>query len=128
MTKKTYNGLLVLKNYSYNDLYLNRYEKPLNLIIQEDCEKYGNYLMIKYWISNEKLSESDLDEKFMDNYYNVENKDNTSYFEISEYLWKDEGNGCKHDLITELKTYIEKYCTLEIEYSKKPQTHDKSFI
>ena len=129
MTKKVYGGQLINKNNSNGvNLFLDGYEKPLNKIIQEDSEKYGNYLMVKYWISYEKLSESELDKKFMDTYYNIEKKDNTIYFEISEYLWKDEGRGCKHDVIKELNSYINRYCRLEINYSKEPQSIDKSFI
>ncbi|WP_414470263.1 hypothetical protein [Methanobacterium sp. ACI-7] len=128
MTKKVYDGQLISKGDSNNDLFLDNYENPLNKIIEEDSKKHGNYLMIKYWISDEKLSENELDEKFMDTYYNIEKKDNTFYFEISEFLWKNEGKGCKHDLINELNSYIGKYCRLDINYSKEPETHDKSFL
>ena len=109
-------------------MFLNGHEKPLKTIIQVDSEKFGNYLIIKYWISDKKLSEGELDEKFMDTYYNSEKGNITIYFEISEYLWKDEGKGCKHDLIGELKSYIGKYYRLEINFSKEPQNTDKSFI
>lgn len=128
MNKKIYVGQLINEGDSNNDLYLDKYGKSLDLIIQQDSEKYGKYLMVKYWISNEKLPESKLDEKFMDTYYNIEENDNISYFEISEYLWKGESKWCKHDLIGELTTYAGKYCTLEIDYSKEPQTHDKSYF
>ncbi|MGB9936646.1 MAG: hypothetical protein ACPK7O_02915 [Methanobacterium sp.] len=126
MTKKIYEGQIIDKVNSRNELYLNNYEKPLNKIIDEDSKKYGNYLFIKYWISDKELSESELDEEFMDAYY--ENKDNIFYFEISEYLWKESGNGCKHDIIRELSSYINKYCKLDIDYSKQPQSIDKSFL
>lgn len=126
MTKKVYQGKLISKNNF--DLHLDRYDKPLNSIIQEDSEKYGNYILVKYWISNEKLSESELDEKFINTYYDIEKENDVLYFEISEYLWKNEEKGCKRDLIGELQIFIGKYCTLQIDYSKKPQNVDKSFI
>jgi hypothetical protein len=129
MTKKVYEGQLIDKNNSNNvKLFLDKYEKPLKTIINDDSEKYGNYLIVKYWISDKKLSISELDEKFMDTYYNTEKNGNIIYFEISEYLWKDEGKGCKHDLIGELTGYIGKYGILEIDFSKEPQSVDKSFI
>ncbi len=129
MTKKVYEGQLIHKNNSNNaNLYLDKYEKPLKTIIQDDSEKYGNYLIVKYWISDKKLPESELDEKFMDTYYKTEKENNTFYFEISEYLWKDEGEGCKHDLMGELTSYTSNYCRLEIDFLKEPLSTDKSFI
>ena len=68
------------------NLYIDKYKKPLKTVIQEDSEKYGNYVMIRYWISDKRYSKSELDEKFMDTYYNTEKENNTLYFEISEYL------------------------------------------
>jgi hypothetical protein len=129
MTKMVYEGQLIYKNNSNNaNLYLGKYEKPLKTIIPDDSEKYGNYLIVKYWISDEKLPESELDEKFIDTYYKTLKDNNTLYFEISEYLWKEEGKGCKHDLIGELSGYAGKYCRLEIDFSKEPQSTDKLFI
>jgi hypothetical protein len=100
VTKKVYEGRLISKNSSNMDLlFLEGHEKPLNRIIQEDSQKYGNYIMVKYWIGDKKLSKTELDEKVMDTYYNIEKDDKIFYFEISEYLWKEEGKGCRHDLI-----------------------------
>jgi hypothetical protein len=129
MLKKIYQGKLIKTNKDSNaDLRLDKYKAPLNEVINRDSKDFGNYIFVKYWISDEKLPESELDEKFMDAYYNIEENNDVLYFEISEYLWKDEGEGCKHDLIGELNNYIGKYCTLEIDFSKEPQTHDKSFV
>jgi hypothetical protein len=129
MIKKIYQGRLIKENKGFNpDFRLDRYKEPLKEVINRDSKDFGNYIVVKYWISDEKLPESGLDEKFMDSYYNAEKNNDVLYFEISEYLWKDEGKGCKHDLIGELSNYIDKYCTLEINFSKEPQTHDKSFI
>lgn len=129
MLKKIYQGKLIkMSNGSNAYLRLDKYKNPLNEVIGKDSNDFGNYIIVKYWISDEKLPESGLDEKFMDVYYNLENKDNMLYFEISEYLWKDEGRGCKHDLIGELSNYIGKYCTMEIDFSKEPQSTDKLFV
>ncbi len=116
-----------MNDYNAN-LRIDKYKKPLNEIIDKDSKDFGQYISVKYWISDEKLPESELDEKFMDAYYNLENKDNVVYFEISEYMWNNEGVGCKHDLMGELSDYIGKYCTLEIDFSKEPQNQDKSFV
>ncbi|MGF7117071.1 hypothetical protein [Methanobacterium oryzae] len=124
MIKKIYQGKLIKVNKSSNaDLRLDKYKKPLNEVINRDSKDFGNYIVVKYWISDEKLPESELDEKFMDAYYNIEKNDNVLYFEISEYPWEDKG--CRHDLIGELSNYIGKYCTLEIEFLKEPQKRDK---
>lgn len=129
MIKKIYQGKLIKANKGFNaDLHMDKYREPLNDVINRDSKDFGNYIFVKYWITDEKLPESELDEKFMDAYYNIEKNNNFMYFEISEYLWKDEGKECKHDLIGELSNYIGKYCTMEIDFSKEPQTHDKSFI
>jgi hypothetical protein len=128
ITKKVYEGIIEKKDADNSNLYIKSYKKPLKMIIQRDLEKYGNYLIAKYWISDKRLHESELDEKFIYTYYNALKENKTLYFEISEYLWKDEGKGCKHDLIGELASYIDKYCRLEIYFSKEPQSTDKSFI
>ncbi|MGZ7043499.1 MAG: hypothetical protein ACXVHM_02810, partial [Methanobacterium sp.] len=127
--KKIYQGKLIKTNKGSNaDLRLDRYKEPLNEVINRDSKDFGSYMLVKYWISDEKLPESELDEKFMDAYYNIEKDSDVLYFETSEYLWKNEGKGCKHDLIGELNSYIGKYCTLEIDFSKEAQSTDKSFI
>ncbi len=128
MIKKIYQGKLIKSdNVSIADLYLDRYNEPLYEVIDRDSKDFGNYIVVNYWISDEKLPESGLDEKFMDAYYNIDKKIDVLYFEISEYLWKDKGKGCKHDLIRDLGNYIGKYCTLEINFSKEPQNRDKSY-
>jgi len=119
MIKKIYQGKLIRINEgSSTDLGLDKYKEPLNDVIDKDSKDFGQYISIKYWISDEKLPQSELDEKFMDAYYNMEKNENVLYFEISEYMWKDGSKGCKHDLIEELSNYIGKYCTLEIDFSK----------
>ena len=129
MIKKIYQGKLIKpSNSSYFDLRLDRYKEPLIDVINRDSKDFGNYIFVNYWISDEKLPESGLDEKFMDAYYNIDKSNKALYFEISEYQWKDKGKVCKHDLIAELNNYIGKYCALEINFSKKPQNYDKSFI
>lgn len=129
MIKKIYQGKLIKENEGSNAyLHLDKYKEPLNEVIDRDSKDFGNYIFVKYWISDEKIPESGLDEKFMDAYYDIEKNENVLYFEISEYLWKDKGKGCKHDLIGELSNYTGKYCALEIDFSKEPQTHDKSFV
>ncbi|MGZ7209672.1 MAG: hypothetical protein ACXVHV_07335 [Methanobacterium sp.] len=129
MIKKIYQGKLIKTNKGSNaDLRLDRYKEPLNEVINRDSKDFGSYMLVKYWISDEKLPESELDEKFMDAYYNIEKDSDVLYFEISEYIWKNGGKGCKHDLIGELNSYIGKYCTLEIDFSKEAQSTDKSFI
>lgn len=129
MIKKIYQGKLIKENKGSNAyLHLDKYKEPLNEVIDKDSKDFGNYIFVKYWISDEKIPESGLDEKFMDAYYDIEKNENVLYFEISEYLWKDKGKGCKHDLIGELSNYTGKYCALEIDFSKEPLTHDKSFV
>ncbi|MGZ7116795.1 MAG: hypothetical protein ACXVH2_02995 [Methanobacterium sp.] len=129
MIKKIYQGKLIKTNKGSNaDLRLDRYKEPLNEVINRDSKDFGSYMLVKYWISDEKLPESELDEKFMDAYYNIEKDSNVLHFETSEYIWKNEGKGCKHDLIGELNSFIGKYCTLEIDFSKEAQSTDKSFI
>ena len=123
MIKKIYQGKLIKSdNISIADLYLDRYKEPLYEVIDKDSKDFGNYIIVNYWISDEKLPESGLDEKFMDAYYNIDKKINVLYFEISEYLWKDKGKGCKHDLIRDLSNYVGNYCTLEINFSKEHQS------
>ena len=129
MIKKIYQGKLIKSgNGSYADLRLDRYKEPLYEVINRDSKDFGSYIFVYYWISDEKLPESGLDEKFMDAYYDIDKNIEVLYFEISEYLWKDKGKGCKHDLIRDLSNYIGKYCTLEINFSKEPQSHDRIFI
>jgi hypothetical protein len=128
MTKIVYEGYLKKIGSINSDLYIDNYDLSLKDIIQQDSVKYGYYLVVKYWISEMNVSDSKLDEKLMNTYFETEKENNVFYFEISEYLWKDEGRGCSHDLVGELAAYIGKYCKLEVEYSKEPQTHDKFFV
>lgn len=118
MIKKIYQGKLIKTD--NDNLRLDRYKNPLNEVIDRDSEDFGRYISVKYWISDKKLPQSELDEKFMNAYYNIDNNDNVFYFEISEYTWKDKGKGCKHDLIRELSNFTSKYCTMEITFSKEP--------
>ena len=129
MIKKIYQGKLISSdNGYYADLRMDKYNEPLYEIINRDSKDFGNFVFVKYWISEEKIPESGLNEKFMDAYYDVDKNIEVLYFEISEYPWKDKQQECKHDLIRDLSSYIGKYCTLEINFSKEPQTRDKSFI
>jgi hypothetical protein len=41
-----------------------RYIDPLNDILDRDSKDFGRYMSIKYWISDEKFPQSELDEKF----------------------------------------------------------------
>jgi hypothetical protein len=76
MIKKIYQGRLIKENNGSNlDFRLDRYKEPLKEVINRDSKDFGNYIIVKYWISDEKLPERSLElgEYFMNKLKEINN-------------------------------------------------------
>ena len=87
-------------------------------VIAEDMENSGHYLTVKYFISDVERSYDDMLEDWLTVIMGIGEAEFVQHYsDITGYLWTDENlmvGG--HDLLQELRSYIGKYCLLEIEY------------
>lgn len=97
--------------------------EPLAKIIQEDIEKFGNFLSVRYWIIDKELPADQITERFLRSIFGGGDAEyQMNYSEFTGYLWTDENIKVGgHDLLCELKSYLGSYCHLEIEYSSAPE-------
>jgi hypothetical protein len=129
--KKVYNGILVSANNGEEDDLLGLMREDSNhhwdtSILAEEIKEdmwNGNYLSVSYYISNQKMSEDELIESFLQTLYGEGDvKYGARYSEITGYLWTDEDlNVGGHDLLEELKSNIGKWLYMEIEFNKEPK-------
>ncbi|MBE3122963.1 MAG: hypothetical protein IMZ58_12275 [Thermoplasmata archaeon] len=88
--------------------------------IENHIDEYGNFLTVKYFISDKEITETEAIEMWARNLFG---KSDAKYrircSDLTGYLWTDEElNVGGHNLLDELKGYLHKYLILEIEYSK----------
>ena len=129
MTKKIYKGFIKEGDYgeSYDAIFLieNKDKLPLDqepLIseIQETIKEEGNFLSVRYFISEERKSIEELEENLIKKIFGAtEARYEDAYSEYTGYLWTDqELNIGGHDFIIELRSNVGKFIYLEITYSK----------
>jgi hypothetical protein len=109
--------------------------RPLAERVAEDMADLGNFLSVRYFVSDQERSADDLiaDVLFQlegdghdftpDGYGGHSIRYETHYSEITGYLWTDEllriGG---HDLLEELRSKVGKFCHLDIGFSRTPPT------
>jgi hypothetical protein len=128
---KTYKGFIILVDgddwQESGDLVALSFDgkfgiEPLASLIKSDIEKFGEYLSVRYFISEKEMSEEGLLLDFLKRLYGLtECKYFSHYSESTGYLWTDEKliiGG--HDLISELESFEGKYCFLKIGFTEEP--------
>ena len=136
--RKFYEGFIVLDSYGEADdiLFLcstpNGRDSvadwdddcPLADKIQGDIEEYGNFLTVKYFISQEAKTWKEARLGHLEHLYGVGDVDyGDAYSEITGYLWTDEEIKVGgHDLLEELRSNKGKYCILSIVFSQEGKT------
>lgn len=76
---------------------------------------------VRYWISNKQMDKTELQEEYLKTVMGLSESDYGSrYSDYTGYLWTDEKwNVGGHDLVSELKTNVGKWLTLEVELYEK---------
>lgn len=125
MTKKIYAGWLVdVAGEGYGELGISVSpdHDGVSLIemIQSDMYKYGEYLSVRYFLSDQARTGEELEQDFMETVFGKAKADYCRrYSDYTGYLWTDqELNVGGHDLFRELNDSKGKYIHLEIEYNK----------
>lgn len=88
--------------------------------ISEAISSYGNFLTVRYFVSDKQISEEQAIENWTRELFGESEAEyGTAYSEYTGYLWTDEEiNVGGHNLLDELKTKIHKYIILEIDFNK----------
>lgn len=127
-TTKIYRGFLDVRDWGESEdvLFLdyNKIEQaqyPLADIIEEDMEEAGNFLTVRYWITEGEAP----DDEIKMNMGRIAMGDSevqfdALYSEYTGYLWTEEAIKIGgHDLLEEFKRLEGYYCLLEIEYNEE---------
>ncbi len=118
---KEYRGWIALKYHgeAYDILFVDSRE-PLAEQIKNDMHQNGNFLSVRYWISDKEQPIEEVKEEFIKNLLGFGMADyQHRYSDMTGYLWTDEElmvGG--HDLLSEIKSYKGKFLHLEIEYNR----------
>lgn len=118
----TFQGkLLFTSNGEESDILSIDDEYILTEDIEEKIKKYGNFLTVRYWISDQRKTLEELTEATVMMICGAGQADyGVAYSEYTGYLWTDEDlivGG--HNLLEELKNNINKYLYMEITFSKE---------
>ena len=101
---------------------------PLAEVIQEDMANYGQYLTVRYFLSDRPMSRDALIEALMSTITGCVNAEyQMCYSEITGYLYTNEEvmvGG--HDLLGELRQHVGEWLDLEIVYQRATRevTHE----
>ena len=114
---KAYAGLLCLHSHGEADdiLFLSSLSDPLAEVLEWDISR--KTVTARYWITDTQLDKSVVKEQFLSEMLGFADCEfGHRYSEITGYLWTDEEVKIGgHDLLAELRTYVGKWLTLEIE-------------
>jgi hypothetical protein len=96
------------------------YDDPLAEVIEDDIDRHGRHLSVRYWTADVPRSDDDMIEGALrEQDGEGEAEFRHRYSEITGYLWTDEDiNVGGHDLLEELRSQAGRYCLLEIAYSR----------
>lgn len=130
---RSYRGYITLGTYGEGEdiLYLTEVrgkrdgydEEPLAEDIQEDLERLGRYISVRYWTRDKPLPDEEMKTEFIVSQLGGEGyaRFRQRYSEVTGYLWTDEDLKVGgHDLLAELTSQQGEYCLLEIDYSREP--------
>lgn len=87
--------------------------------IAEDMDHYGEYLSVRYTVTEIRDTLGNALEKFIQYLSGVGEAEHVPrYSETTGYLWTDENLKVGgHDLLEEIRSYLGKYLNLEITYN-----------
>ena len=93
--------------------------RPLAEVIADDMEEYGRYLTVRYYVSDEEMSEEELKRSVLRVIFGEGDAEcEAQYSETTGYLWTDEElNVGGHDLLAELHSQMGRHLHLEITYA-----------
>lgn len=118
---KTYQGKVSEGDYGENwrALFIGSGD-PICKQIENDIEQYGNYLSVRYYVSDEEKTLEQVSEDFIKRAMGMGNAVYSDmYSEITGYLWTDEElNVGGHNLFDRISDAEGKYINLVIEYSR----------
>lgn len=132
MNKRLYSGQITLMfTFEQDDplaLVADKNSPPGRFLaeeISEDIEELGQYLTVRYWVSDEFIPVEQIQEAFLNTLYGVGSAEyELHYSEITGYLWTDEELKVGgHDLLAELSSNLGKWLHMEIEFNREPNTH-----
>ena len=118
---KTYKGTINIGSVDYGDGFVTGVDdKPIILLICDDIEKHGEFLSVRYFISDKPKSLDELTTDLFKRLYGYGDADvHGSYSEYTGFLWWNENFTIGgHDLMKEIEEHDGKYIHLEIGYSK----------
>jgi hypothetical protein len=96
--------------------------RPLAEQVELDIDAYGNYLTVRYFITDAEKTIDELEENLIKQIVGAGEADyHARYSEITGYLWTDEELKVGgHDLLLELGAHIGQFCYLEIRFDETP--------
>ncbi len=117
MKTKTYSGLIALHSYGEagDILFISSEKEPLAEELYYDISK--RKVTVRYWITDREATKDEAQESFIKQLSGIgETVFGSHYSEITGYLWTDEEIKIGgHDLLEELKSFVGKWLTLEID-------------
>lgn len=100
-------------------LFLTEVTEPLAEAIRDDMDSHGEFLTVRYFISDRAATHEELNEELVRTITGAgEARFSHRYSEVTGYLWTDEDlmvGG--HDLLEELRSHVGQFCHLEITYT-----------
>lgn len=122
IVKKHYGGWISASCGEGESLVLSTQDDPLVEIVSDDISEHGDYLTVRYFVSDCKCGLQDAIINWQRTVMGLGDAEyRVHYSDITGYLWTDEDLTVGgHDLIEELSSFVGKYLILEIEYSKRP--------
>lgn len=119
-----YRGWIAERDYGETDdaLFLDPSDEPLAAYIAADIESEGQYLTVRYFISDEEQPIEALETEKIKMVLGASDVSfRVRWSDITGYLWTDEAIQVGgHDLLQELSGNLGKFCHLEITYNDEP--------
>ncbi len=128
MAKRVYSGWIIERGWGEGEaIYLDRVsengrpdlsDEPLAVRIDRDMGALGRFLTVRYWLANAPATKGELIKRtFLRLAGLAEAQVGHAYSEITGYLWTNEEIQVGgHDLIRELRSHMDLWCRLEIEF------------
>lgn len=119
--KETYRGKLAFVGNCEDDQLLSIDGRhPLAERIEEDMDKHGRFLSVRYMTSETEVPEEHVDAAIVEHVIGRGSaRYKMVYSEVTGYLWTDEEFRVGgHDMIRELTSAIGRFLHMEIEYNR----------
>lgn len=121
---KIYKGKLEQGDHgdSMDVLFIEGASDPLLEMLQDDIERYGSYLTVRYFVMDRDIPVSEIEEcYFMQLIGAGRSEFQPCYSEVTGYLYTNEElivGG--HDLLKELESSVGKYILIEVKFDREP--------